>query len=95
MPRPVNWLEVRYEELVHDPEGHARRLVDFLGLGWEPACLRPHATRRVVRTPSQMQVRRPVYTHSVGRWRKYASTLAPFFEALDRHGVAVEEPEPA
>ncbi len=87
--RPVAWLDVRYEELVQDVEGHARRMVAFLALEWEPGCLEFHKTRRVVRTASQLQVREPIHAHSVGRWRRYESTLQPLFEALERCGVAL------
>ena len=49
---PVEWLDVSYEELVRDLEGQSRRLIDFLGLEWDPVCLSFHSTRRVVRTAS-------------------------------------------
>jgi hypothetical protein len=68
-------------------EGQARRLLTFLGLGWDPACLRFHEARRVVRTASMLQVRRPVYSHSVGRWRRYEAILQPLFRALERRGI--------
>ena len=74
---------VRYEELVSEPEGGARALVDFLGLEWEDACLQFHRSNRVVRTASHEQVRRPVYSSSVGRWRTYDEWLGPLRAALD------------
>jgi tetratricopeptide (TPR) repeat protein len=89
--RPVNWLDVRYEDMVGDLEGHARRLIDFLGLEWDPACLEFHSTRRVVRTASQMQVRQPIYSSSVGRWRNYQSMLQPLLQALEQRGVSLDE----
>lgn len=73
---PLALLTVDYERLVVDPETESRRLVDFLGLPWDDACLRFHESRRVVRTASSWQVRRPIYTGAVGRWRAYASHLA-------------------
>ncbi len=88
--KPIDWFDVVYEELVCDLEGHAQGLIAFLGLEWEPACLEFHKTRRVVRTASQLQVRQPIHTHSVGRWRRYESMLQPFFEAWKRYGVAGE-----
>jgi tetratricopeptide (TPR) repeat protein len=87
--RPMAWLDVIYEELVSDPEGQSRRLIAFLGLEWEPACLEFYKARRVVRTASQIQVREPIHTRSVGRWRRYEPTLRPFLEALRRSGVVV------
>ena len=85
--RPLEWLDLDYEELVGDLEGQSRRLIEFLGLEWDPACLSFHLNRRVVRTPSLVQVRQPVYADSVGIWRKYEPYLAPLFEAFERHGV--------
>jgi hypothetical protein len=73
---PLAMLTVDYERLVADPEPESRRLVDFLGLPWDEACLRFHESRRTVRTASSWQVRRPIYTGAVGRWRAYASHLA-------------------
>ena len=75
-------LNVVYEDLVADPEAHARRIIDFLGLDWEPACLNFHETGRRVSTSSAWQVRQPVYNSSVGRWRRYEKHLGPMFEAL-------------
>jgi tetratricopeptide (TPR) repeat protein len=86
--QPINWLDVVYEELVKDLERHARRLIAFVGLQWEPTCLQFHTTRRVVRTASQVQVRRPIHGHSVGRWKKYQSWLGPLFQALDRYRIS-------
>jgi tetratricopeptide (TPR) repeat protein len=87
--KPLDWLEVRYEALVVDLEGHARRLIDFVGLDWNPACLEFHKTRRVVRTASLAQVREPVHANSVGRWRRYEPFLHSLFEAFERHGVEI------
>jgi hypothetical protein len=72
-------------------ETHARRLIDFVGLNWDPACLEFHSTSRTVRTPSHAQVRRPVHSRSTGRWRNYKPFMRPLFEALERHGVVVPE----
>lgn len=77
-----SFLEVQYEELVADQEGQTRRMLNFLGLGWEPACLAFHATTRAVRTASLNQVRQPVYTSSIGHWRRHAAQLQPLLAAL-------------
>ena len=66
-------LEVSYEALVQDIEGQAQRLIAFIGLPWDDRCTRPHEAERTVQTPSRWQVRQPVHTGSVGRWRNYAS----------------------
>jgi tetratricopeptide (TPR) repeat protein len=84
---PLNWLEVSYEALVHDLEGQARRMIDFLGLEWDSGCLAFPLKRRVVRTASAAQVRQPIHARSVGRWRHYESLLPRLFQALERHGL--------
>ena len=77
---PAPMLEIDYEDLVADPEGQSRRLMDFLGLPWDDACLSFQESRRVVRSASNWQVRRPVHTASVGRWRAYEEWLGPLVE---------------
>ena len=68
-------LEVQYEELVEDPEPNIRRLLEYCGLSWDPACLSPEKNERVVDTPSKWQVRQPMYKTSVGRAQHYAPWL--------------------
>jgi tetratricopeptide (TPR) repeat protein len=80
---PVRVLEVDYEETVADLEGVARRLVAWCGLEWEPACLSYYEGRRPVRTASVMQVRQPIYTHAVARWKHYEQALAPMLAQLE------------
>ena len=75
-------LEVRYEDVVADLEGQARRLVAHVGLDWDERCLAFHQTRRPVRTASASQVRRPIYTSSKGRSKAYAGHLGELVEAL-------------
>ena len=77
-------MDVRYEALVDDLEGEARRLVAFCGLPWDAACLDFHATARSVRTASANQVRKPIYRTSLERWRPYERHLAPLVQALGR-----------
>jgi hypothetical protein len=79
-------LDLRYEEVVGDLEGQARRLLSFLDLPWDDRCLRFYENRRVVRTASSEQVRRPIYTSSVGRWRHYEKHLGPLLDALGPTG---------
>ena len=75
-------LEVRYENLVADPETQARRLVEHCGLEWDARCLDFHRTPRLVRTASAVQVRKPIYTDAVARWTKSGADLAPLIAAL-------------
>jgi tetratricopeptide (TPR) repeat protein len=79
---PQRLLTIDYETLVGDLEGESRRLIEFLGLDWEPACLEFYKTDRPVLTASGWQVRQPLYTQSVGRWRHYERHLAPLLEIL-------------
>ena len=79
---PDRFLEVRYEDVVGDLEGQARRMIAFIGLGWDPAMLSFHETRRPVRTASVNQVRQPLYATSRGRWRPYEAHLQPLLAAL-------------
>ncbi len=75
-------LEVDYESLVTDTEPQIRRLVEFCGVDWEPACMQFHQTTRGINTPSRWQVRRPIYRQSVGRSQNYEKQLAPLMDVL-------------
>lgn len=68
---------VIYEDLVADLEGETRRLTDYLGLSFDPACLRFFENRRPVTTPSSEQVRRPIFADALESWRRYETFLAP------------------
>ena len=85
LPAPI--LCIDYEETVADLEGIARRLLDACGLEWDPACLDFHRTRRIVRTASLTQVRQPIYTRSVARWKHYEKELADLFAAITSEHV--------
>jgi tetratricopeptide (TPR) repeat protein len=80
---PDGMLEVRYEELVTDLEAQVRRLLDHLGLSWDPRCLDFHRNARVVATASRAQVRRPVYRSSIGRWKHFDAHLGPLRELVE------------
>jgi len=79
---PVPMLSVRYESLVDDQTAETERILAFLGLDPDPACLRFHETDRVVLTPSHDQVRRPMNRQGIGRWRRYARHLGPVLDAF-------------
>lgn len=79
---PGIMLEVQYEDLVTQPELEARRIIEFLGLEWEAACLSPESNERQVSTPSQWQVRQPVYKSSINRWKNYKPWLGELSELL-------------
>lgn len=71
-----------YEDLVADAEREVRRLLDYIGVPFDPACLRFHETARAVRTPSAEQVRRPLNMDGLDQWRRYAPWLGPLEAAL-------------
>lgn len=73
---PGQILEVPYEDLVEDTEGWARRMLNHLGVAWEPQVLEFQDLDRPVKTASVWQVRQPVYKTSKERWRRYAGHLA-------------------
>ena len=69
---------VDYEKLISDLEGESRRLIEFLGLEWEPACLDFHRTERPILTASAWQVRQPLYRRSIGSCRQEAWRRSSF-----------------
>jgi hypothetical protein len=83
-------LDVRYEDLARDPETQGKRILDFCGLPWEPACLDVTGNARAVNTASSAQVREPLHQRSIGAWRRYEAQLAPLQARLAAHGFAAE-----
>lgn len=75
-------IDIKYEDTVSDLDGQARRLTEFLKLPWNTAVLDFHSSERAVQTPSRWQVRRPLYTSSVGRWRQYEKQLTPLNQVI-------------
>jgi hypothetical protein len=82
-------LDVSYEATVKDLEPNARRLIGFLGLDWEDACLDFHTQDAAVSTASAVQVREPAHTRSVGRWKRYEGQLQPMVEILAAEGITI------
>jgi Tfp pilus assembly protein PilF len=75
-------LDVRYEDNISDHEREARRMLDYLGLPWDPSCLKFHESERPVRTASVAQVRKPIYSSSVARWKNFEKHLSPLLETI-------------
>jgi hypothetical protein len=82
---PVPILDVAYEDMLADQEGTSRRIVDFVGLEWDPRCLEFYKVDRPVLTASSWQVRQPLYKGSQERWRNYEKHLGQLQKGL---GVA-------
>lgn len=80
LPQPM--LEVSYEALVADPEPQIRRLLDFVGLPWDSACLTPEEADHAVTSASSTQVRQAISASSVGRWRRYGDRAGPLANAM-------------
>lgn len=78
---------VEYESLVDDLETHARALLEFCDLDWQPQCLNFHESTEASTTASTTQVRRPVYKSSVGKWRSYEKQLQPLISVLEAAGI--------
>ena len=86
--QPLRLFEVRYEDLVSHQEKVSRDLIAFCGLEWEDRCLDFHKNRRPVQTVSAVQVRRPMYASSIGRWRHYSAHLSQLRQSL---GLPVDD----
>ena len=86
----TRFLDLSYEQTVADLEPNARRVIEFLQLPWEDACLDFHAQSAGVATASAVQVREPAHTRSVGRWRRYEQQLAPMLQTLTAAGIEIE-----
>ena len=83
------FLEIAYEDIVADPQRQSRAILAFLGLPWEEDVLRFHESSNPATTASAVQVRRPIYASSVGKWLNYATELAPLRVRLAERGIAV------
>jgi tetratricopeptide (TPR) repeat protein len=81
---PGRILTMQHEDVVHDIEGSVRRILDFCGLSFEPACLEFYKTPRNVRTASSEQVRQPITRKGIDQWRHYEPWLAPLRVALGK-----------
>ena len=78
----INFIELEYEKVIAAPEAEMRNLLDECGIDWDPACLKFHENKRTVMTPSYDQVRRPIYTSSVAKWKKYEHHLEELINSL-------------
>ena len=84
---PGAFFDISYEDTVSALEPNARELISYLELPWEDQCLRFHEQDKAVSTASAVQVREPVHTRSIGRWRRYEKQLEPMRAALRQQGI--------
>ncbi len=75
-------LDVDYEFLVENQELETRKLIEFCGLEWNDRCMSYYENNRQVSTPSDWQVRQPIYNKSINRWKNYENNLKPLRDAL-------------
>jgi len=80
---------VEYETLVSDLQGESRRLLEFCELEWQPQVLKYYENKEASTTASTTQIRQPVYTSSVGKWRNYEQQLQPLVKILQQAGICL------
>ena len=79
-------IDIAYEDVVADVEKQTRRIFEFVGLPWDPACLEFFNNRRIVKTASVAQVRKPIYSSSVARWERFGvDDLAPLLKLVGNY----------
>jgi len=83
-------LEIRYEDMIDNPEEESRKIADFLDVEWKAECLEFHKRKDIIKTASMQQAREPIYKSSTNRWRKYEKYLKPL---IDEIGDLIEEYE--
>lgn len=88
---PGRILDVSYDTFVTEPEAQARRLIEWCGLSWEPSVMEYHDLAQPSMTASAMQVRRPIYTQSVGSWRRAEDILLPAKIKFEEEGIYPQE----
>jgi tetratricopeptide (TPR) repeat protein len=91
---PGSVLDVRYEELVADPEAQIRRILNYCELDWQDDCLHFEKNKAPTMTASATQVRERIYSSAVGAWRNYEEQLQPLRELLESGGIDVESELP-
>ena len=81
---PGEILEINYEDVVANTEGMARKMLDYIGVAWEPSVLAFNELDRPVKTASVWQVRQPIYKTSTEKWRRYQDHLAPLIAGTNK-----------
>lgn len=82
---PIKIFDVNYEELVNDQEKGTRNILKYCELPWEQECMTFYNTDRTVATASTDQVRKPMYTSSIGKWHRYEQHVKPLIDALENY----------
>ena len=79
---PGSILDINYENNIANPEQEGKRLLNYLELPWDAACLKFHETERTISTASVTQVRKPLYSTSIARWKRFKKHLHPLLEII-------------
>ena len=79
---PGEIFTVQYEELVMDQEGVSKQLIDYLDLEWDENCINFHNNKRNVMSPSNIQVRQPIYDSAMNKWKNYEKHIQQLIELL-------------
>ena len=87
---PGRVLQIAYEDIVADQEAQTRRLLEFCDLDWEDACLDFHLNKSPIATASAVQARQPIYSGSIGRWKRYGGRLESMRKQLEAGGIEIE-----
>jgi tetratricopeptide (TPR) repeat protein len=78
------FMEIKYEDIIANQEQQTKQLLSFCGLEWDDACLSFHENKAAVSTASSVQVRQPLYSSSIGRWKRYGSLVDGLKARLDK-----------
>jgi len=80
----MDWIEVRYEDIVADIGKEAKRVTEFLGLPWQvqQADIQSHVKNKTVYSPTYADVSKPIYRTSMAKWKNYEGYLQPYEEKL-------------
>ena len=79
---PIPIYRLQYEDLVENHEESVRKLLEFCELEWDNSVLEFYKTKRNIQTASVVQVRQPLYTSAINRWKKYEKHLKPLIKGL-------------
>ena len=88
---PDRILDLAYEDVVNSLERSTRRLLEFVGVPFEEACLKFHRNPTATMTASSVQVRQPLYDSSLHQWQNYAAELEPLRRRLEAAGIPIDE----
>ena len=77
----------QHDKVVIDPQKHIPNLINWLGWDWDSKYLSPHKSRRKVFTASSSQIRKKIYSNSVGEWSNYEKLLKPAIDLLSLNNI--------